>query len=76
MSVSSDEFYNDEVDRKMAVFSITSDEENYEVNIDDVEPILKIGYKRPSMAARVCARVSNIFKRNKNYIEVINAPSV
>jgi hypothetical protein len=41
-----------------------------EVDIDDVEPILEIGYKRPSLASRVCTRVSKLFKRDKNYTEV------
>lgn len=68
MSVCSEDF-EDEVDKTMAVFTITSDEEA-EVDIDDVEPILEIGYKRPSLASRMCARVSKLFKRDKNYIEV------
>jgi len=73
MSVCSDDF-DDEVDKKMAVFTITSDEEA-EVDIDDVEPILEIGYKRPSLASRMCAKVSKMFKKNKNYIEVTNGSS-
>lgn len=68
MSVCSEDF-EDEVDKTMAVFTITSDEEA-EIDIDDVEPILEIGYKRPSLASRMCARVSKLFKRDKNYIEV------
>ena len=68
MSVCSEDF-EDEVDKTMAVFTITSDEEA-EVDIDDVEPILEIGYKRPSLASRMCARVSKLFKRGKNYTEV------
>ncbi len=68
MSVCSEDF-EDEVDKTMAVFTITSDEEA-EIDIDDVEPILEIGYKRPSLASRVCARVSKLFKRDKNYMEV------
>jgi len=73
MSVCSDDF-DDEVDKKMAVFTITSDEEA-EVDIDDVEPILEIGYKRPSLASRMCAKVSKLFKKNKNYMEVTNGSS-
>lgn len=73
MSVCSDDF-DDEVDKKMAVFTITSDEEA-EVDIDDVEPILEIGYKRPSLASRMCAKVSKMFKKNKNYVEVTNGSS-
>lgn len=73
MSVCSDDF-DDEVDKKMAVFTITSDEET-EVDIDDVEPILEIGYKRPSLASRMCAKVSKLFKKNKNYMEVTNGSS-
>ena len=68
MSVCSEDF-EDEVDKTMAVFTITSDEEA-EIDIDDVEPILEIGYKRPSLASRMCARVSKLFKRDKNYMEV------
>ncbi len=73
MSVCSDDF-DDEVDKKMAVFTITSDEEA-EIDIDDVEPILEIGYKRPSLASRMCAKVSKLFKKNKNYMEVTNGSS-
>ena len=73
MSVCSDDF-DDEVGKKMAVFTITSDEEA-EVDIDDVEPILEIGYKRPSLASRMCAKVSKLFKKNKNYMEVTNGSS-
>jgi len=69
MSACSDEFNNDEVDKTMAVFTITSDEEA-DAEIDDVEPILNIGYKRPSLASRVCAKVSKLFTKNKNYMEV------
>ena len=80
MSVCSEDF-NDEVDKTMAVFTITSDEEDVDdvepddVELDDVESILEIGYTRPSFASRMCARVSKLFKRNKNYAEVINSPA-
>lgn len=76
MSACSDDF-DDEVDKTMAVFTITSDEEEIDDvepdELDDVEPILEIGYTRPSFASRMCARVSRLFKRNKNYAEVINS---
>ena len=66
-------------------FAITSDEEDAlaeedmdtpdfsEEDEEAFESILDMGYKRTSMASRMCARLSKIFKRKDAYHEVVTS---
>ena len=39
-------------------------------SLDDLESLVEVGYKRPSVASRMCAKMSRMFQRKRAYNEI------